>query len=143
LKYIHENNILHRDLNPNNIFLDANMVPKIGDFGMAIKTEKNETAMLKMSPDYGVCLYMPPEYEHDCIYTQKSDVYSIGIIFLEMLCQFSTDMERYKIITQVKNDNQYPSEFISKFTNYYQVICLMAARNPDFRPNIKDVAFIH
>jgi serine/threonine protein kinase len=143
LRYIHDNDILHRDLNPNNIFLDANMTPKIGDFGMAIKLEKNDGKPLTMSADLGVCLYMPPEYEEQSIYTKKSDVYSAGIIFFEILNMFKTDMERYKVINEMKRQ-LYPDTFQLLHSNYHSIINKMIDHDPICRPDfIEIVHFIN
>lgn len=137
MKYLHENEILHRDLNPNNIFLDAQMTPKIGDFGLAVKLDKTETTDLHMSSSLGVCLYMPPEYEKDNIYTKKSDVYSMGIIFFEILNHFSTDMERYKIITDLKS-GQYQITAHDSLENW---ITQMVNHDPQYRPHFKNIVF--
>lgn len=131
LKYIHANNILHRDLNPNNIFLDRNMIPKIGDFGMAVKVDtENETT--EMSEDIGVQVYMPPEYKFDGTYTKKSDVYSAGIIFFELLYIFSTDMERLDVINKIKK-GIYPESFITHFEKSCGMIKGMLSENVDER----------
>ena len=127
LTYIHDHNIIHRDLHPNNIFLDADLNPKIGDFGMSVNTEinqENET----LSSDLGVKLYKPPEK----IYTTKSDVYSMGLIFFEILYPFGTDMERHKVLSAIKN-GLYPKEMS------FPIIRDMTNLNPDHRPAIKEV----
>lgn len=130
LKYIHSMDILHRDINTNNIFLDEHMIPKIGDFGMAVKVNSHED--LKMSSNYGVSLYMPPEYTKSNIYTKKSDVYSTGIVLFELLYVFSTDMERYEIINKIR-DGHYPESFVKQFDNYYKVISRMICENIEER----------
>lgn len=137
LNYIHKNNILHRDLNPNNIFLDENMIPKIGDFGMAVKLETHGSAP-QMSSDYGVDLYMPPEYKKDNIYVKKSDIYSAGIIFFELLHVFSTDMERFQIISEIKK-GIYPISFVNSFSGYHKIISGMMEENMECRLSIEDL----
>lgn len=127
LEYIHKNNILHRDLNLNNIFLDSDMKPKIGDFGMAI-TVNSRDVITCMSPEYGVEMYMPPEYNSEGIYVEKSDIYSMGIIFFEILYVFSTEMARITIINNIKK-NVYPPQFIAQYPIYYDIICGMLCNN--------------
>ena len=135
MRYLHKNEILHRDLNPNNIFLDAQMTPKIGDFGLAIKLDKAEATDLHMSSSLGVCLYMSPEYEKDNIYTKKSDVYSAGIIFFEIFNHFTTDMERYKIISDLKSGQHQ----ITIHDSLEKWIVQMVNCDPQYRPDFEDI----
>lgn len=135
LLYIHNKGILHRDLNPNNIFLDNMMIPKIGDFGMAINNFK--TNLQQTQSKFGVEIYRSPEFEKDGIYTEKSDVYSVGIIFFEILQYFSTDMERIKVIDNIKH-NKYPSDFIEKYSEY-QIIIKNMLKNMDERITTQNV----
>jgi translation initiation factor 2-alpha kinase 4 len=135
MTYVHEHNILHRDLNPNNIFLDAQLRPKIGDFGMAIKSENNYFEQgTKLSSNLGVSLYMPPEYKLDGTYTQKSDVYSTGIVFIEILSYFKTDMERYNVIMSIKHTHH-----VELPDNLTTMIINMIDENPNNRPSFYEL----
>jgi len=141
MKYIHKENILHRDLNPNNIFLDKDMNPKIGDFGMSMKIDPKEKMSLDVKTSlskFGVQIYMPPEYENKDIYTFKSDVYSLGIIIFELLHIFSTDMERIEIIEKIKK-GVYPQSFTENFSEYKNIIKLMLNEEMDERPNMSQI----
>lgn len=73
--------IVHRDLKPANIFFNEGKV-KIADFGFAIKN-----ADLKKASNYNVGspVYMPLEALNDNLYSSKSDIWAIGVIFFEML----------------------------------------------------------
>lgn len=76
LKYIHNFNILHRDLKTENIFLDDKGLIKIGDFGVSrqIKPEENEISTLT-----GTAQYMSPEMVIiGQYYNEKTDVWSMG-----------------------------------------------------------------
>jgi serine/threonine protein kinase len=138
LKYIHNNDIVHRDLNPNNIFLDKNMQPKIGDFGLATQIEQTGNSTT-MSDGLGVMIYMPPEYQQNNIYNKKSDVFSCGIILFELLYIFRTDMERYEIISEIKK-NIYPSSFIHQFPEYHKLISKTLEPDLDERIDINDIS---
>jgi hypothetical protein len=82
LSYLHDNNILHRDLKSSNILLDHQMRAKLSDFGLSrVKTES--AAMTRQS--VGTLPWMAPElFESGVEYTPKADIYSYGIILWEL-----------------------------------------------------------
>ncbi len=80
-EYLHQNGIIHRDLKPANILLNDGIC-KIADFGFA-KTYGEDTLMMKSI--VGTPLYMSPQLLKRLKYTNKSDLWSIGLIYYEML----------------------------------------------------------
>lgn len=138
MTYIHSKNVVHRDLNPKNIFLDSNNLPKIGDFGMSIKINDSHKNNFRMSSGLGVRLYMPPEYEQNNIYTTKSDVYSVGLIFFDILHAYKTDMERYEVMSLFKETHQYES-VSNNLKKYLQLIVNMTDNDPSNRPDFTDI----
>ncbi|KAF8983829.1 hypothetical protein BGZ46_009397 [Entomortierella lignicola] len=124
LVHIHSQGMIHRDLKPVNIFLDANGDVKIGDFGLATSNSQilndlksqsqvvTETIMMSRSASYdranddglslttgvGTVFYVSPEVLNGAAngirYNTKADMYSLGIIFFEMCYPLSTGMER-------------------------------------------------
>ncbi|XP_042033184.1 G-type lectin S-receptor-like serine/threonine-protein kinase CES101 isoform X2 [Salvia splendens] len=87
LLYLHKHSrlrIIHRDMKPNNILLDHNMTPKISDFGLA-RIFKEDTSEVNTNRRVGTYGYMAPEYAMQGIFSVKSDVYSYGVLVLEIV----------------------------------------------------------
>lgn len=99
LKYIHSKKIVHHDIKPSNIFIqedNGSMLVQLGDFGLACPLQSARHSIAG-----GTKLYAAPEQiQGTCV--SKSDMYSLGIVLLELTASFRTDMERVRSITELR-----------------------------------------
>lgn len=167
LHYIHQQGVIHRDLKPVNIFLDSKDHVKIGDFGLAtnvisksvatdisyseaIHLSKSEVVSKSEVEDgtqtgqVGTTFYVAPELASSVkvSYSQKVDIYSLGIIFFEMCYPPSvTGMERTIIITNLRHrDISFPSDANEILTEeMIQIISWLLQHDVSKRPSSNEL----
>ncbi|ODQ82838.1 hypothetical protein BABINDRAFT_43997 [Babjeviella inositovora NRRL Y-12698] len=111
IRYLHQKNIIHRDIKPENILLGFNDVVKISDFGWSVHSLSSS----KRATMCGTLDYLPPEMVESKDYTEKVDVWSLGVLCYEFLVGKPPFEEDYKNATYrriAKVDLQIPS-FVS------------------------------
>ncbi|CAH1715613.1 eukaryotic translation initiation factor 2-alpha kinase isoform X1 [Aphis gossypii] len=144
VEYVHLQGLIHRDLKPSNIFFSLDGQIKIGDFGLVTEMIESDEGMTiydnkkkwlneQHTDRVGTQLYMSPEQISGKSYNYKVDIYSLGVIFFELLNPFTTEMERYQTLTQLRN-YIFPPQFLKKFKNEYDLLCLMLSPDPTLRP---------
>ncbi|XP_075292859.1 eukaryotic translation initiation factor 2-alpha kinase 1 [Opisthocomus hoazin] len=142
--YIHSMGVMHRDIKPRNIFLHgSDHHVKIGDFGLAckdllcddadqwFKTERING--LTHTSGVGTCLYASPEQLQGSHYDFKSDMYSMGVILLELFQPFGTEMERTEVLTHLRN-GQIPHTFYKKWPVQAKYVKLLTSHRSTDRP---------
>lgn len=124
VEYVHLKGLIHRDLKPGNIFFSLDGKVKIGDFGLVtdmlderkVQTPcGDETGLPSITctqhtAQVGTHLYMSPEQLCGLPYNYKVDIYSLGLIFFELLVPFGTEMERIDTLRALRSSN-FPSDF--------------------------------
>ncbi|CAL9099751.1 unnamed protein product [Musa textilis] len=97
LSYLHHDcmpPIVHRDVKSNNILLDGEYGAKVADFGVAKAVEMMGKGPKSMSVIAGSCGYIAPEYAYTLRVNEKSDIYSFGVVILELVTgKFPVDPE--------------------------------------------------
>lgn len=156
LSFLHEEaqpNIVHRDIKASNILLDENFNPKIGDFGLAKLFPDNVTHISTRVA--GTMGYLAPEYALLRQLTKKADVYSFGILMLEIISGKSSSKAAFgdNILVLVewawklKEENRLLELVDTEITDYdenevyrYLVIALFCTQSgAQHRPTMKQV----
>lgn len=146
--------IVHRDLKPSNILLDAEMEARVADFGVA-KLIQCDESMSVIAGSYG---YIAPEYVYTLQVDEKSDIYSYGVVLMEILSgKRSVDSEfgdgnsivdwvRSKIrikdgVNDILDNNAGASckSVREEMMLVLRVALLCTSRNPADRPSMRDV----
>lgn len=165
LSRIHENKIVHRDINPDNIFIDNENSIKIGDFSSAkeiqsskFKKKFNRNSKMQLSLSTGKLnkedidpseekdfdldkenwessIYWSPEQEKGWPANKKSDIYSVGLVLYVMCECLGSEKDRKKSIIELKKKNIISDKVKNLYNLQYKLILKMIENEPDNRPN--------
>ncbi|CAJ0583880.1 unnamed protein product, partial [Mesorhabditis spiculigera] len=144
-QYIHEQGMIHRDIKPQNIFFASDDVLKIGDMGLVSKNLSAEDEFagiaafedMRHTGNVGTKSYMSPEQLAHKPYTLKVDVFSLGVVFVEMILPFATAMERLQTLAQLQKGKVPPE--LDNFPKEKEFVQLLCAKDPTHRPTCSQV----
>ncbi|KAF3438588.1 hypothetical protein FNV43_RR21351 [Rhamnella rubrinervis] len=95
LSYLHASDVVHRDVKTNNILLDNNFCVKVADFGLS-RLFPTDVTHISTSPQ-GTPGYVDPDYHHCYQLTSKSDVFSFGVVLVELISSLpAVDITRHR-----------------------------------------------
>ncbi|XP_015968109.1 MDIS1-interacting receptor like kinase 1-like [Arachis duranensis] len=158
LAYLHHDchpPVIHRDIKSNNILLDADLEARIADFGLAkMMIRKNETVSM-VAGSYG---YIAPEYGYALKVDEKIDVYSYGVVLLELLTgkrptdeEFGESVDIVEWIRRKLRDNKNleaaldpnvvgnSRHVLEEMLLVLRIALLCTAKLPRERPTMRDV----
>ena len=132
LQYIHENDVVHRDIKPANILFRKDGTLVLTDFGIAKQVDKD----IKLTRD-GVAVgspgYMSPEQAQAHEVDGRTDIYSVGVIFSEMLLGQNTYEADSHIQTSMNHIQMDIPRLPSHLAHYQDMLDKMLAKNPNDR----------
>ncbi|KAM9139075.1 serine/threonine-protein kinase PLK2 isoform 1-T1 [Pangshura tecta] len=136
LKYLHEQEILHRDLKLGNFFINEAMELKVGDFGLAARLEPLEHRRRTIC---GTPNYLSPEVLNKQGHGCESDIWALGCVMYTMLLgrpPFETTnlKETYRCIREARYT--LPSSLLAPAKH---LIATMLSKNPEDRPSLDDI----
>jgi serine/threonine protein kinase len=155
LGHLHHLGVIHRDLKPSNVFLDNNLNVKLGDFGLA--TAKKDASRSNLSvfdsvkglhsaensltSEIGTPVYIAPEIAGKGRYNSKVDMYSLGIVFFEMIYRMETGMQRALCLHELRNpDIIFPADFKHEvLVDQEKIIRMLLKHTPKDRPSCSEL----
>jgi eukaryotic-like serine/threonine-protein kinase len=132
LDAIHSVGVLHRDLKPANVMLRPDGTVSLIDFGLA-KASEDETSLTGTREIFGTPYYMSPEQGHAEIIDARSDLYSLGVVFYEMLIGRKPFNGATAMEVIYKHKRADLPEIAPEFAHYEGLLRGLLAKSPDNR----------
>ncbi len=137
--YAHEHGIIHRDIKPHNILISKDGRVKVTDFGIAVGMSDVTQTYSSSSHIMGSVHYISPEQVQGYTVTEKSDIYSVGVVFYEMLTgkmPFNGDTPISIAMQHVQGEVVPPHQINPEISIGLSYVVMRAMRkNPDARYN--------
>jgi eukaryotic-like serine/threonine-protein kinase len=132
LEAIHSVGVLHRDLKPANVMLRPDGTVSLIDFGLA-KANENDISLTGTREIFGTPYYMSPEQGHAEIIDARSDLYSLGVVFYEMLIGRKPFNGATAMEVIYKHKRADLPEIAPEFASYEGLLRGLLAKSPDNR----------
>ena len=135
LKCAHENKIIHRDIKPHNIMLTRDLIPKVTDFGIARAITRSTVTLTNQT--MGSVHYISPEQARGGFVDERSDLYSMGIMFYELVTgelPFDEENSVTIAIKHIREDIVPPQELNPRVPDSVNnVILKLTQKDPEAR----------
>jgi serine/threonine protein kinase len=139
LQLAHDNGIVHRDLKPANIMFRDPATPVLTDFGIAHTQEQQSTRLTQAGMMVGTPTYMSPEQASDQPLDGRSDQYSLGVMFYEMLAGHPPFEGSSPLTVAVAHIQTPPPPLPAQFAQLQPVMDRLLAKAPDRRyPDLRE-----
>ena len=140
LAYLHQRNIVHQDIKPDNILVDANGDYVITDFGISLKAQSTLRKSMRIQANSGTMAYMAPErFSAEPHPIPANDVWSLGAMMFELLEGTVPFLAQMGGLAQM-NGAQLPTMHSAVGTNLKLIILSMLAKETFARPTAEQVA---
>lgn len=137
LDYVHHQNIVHQDIKPSNILLDEEFRPMLSDFGVVKLLEAKEGENAAIGVGVGTPDYMSPEQGMGQDVDFRADIYSLGVVFYEMVIgekPFIADTPMAVVIKHVTEEIPLPRKKNKNIPIFVEKVILRAVqKNPEDR----------
>ncbi|MBT2386225.1 serine/threonine-protein kinase [Streptomyces sp. ISL-11] len=140
----HRQGVVHRDVKPGNLMLDADGTLKIGDFGIARFVDETSAALTRVGQIVGTSTYLAPERALGRMAGPASDVYALGCVLYQLLVgrpPFWADSPTALLYLHVDTPPEPPRRHRPDLTPAFESYLLrMLAKQPEERPSAQEVA---
>jgi hypothetical protein len=133
LQVVHAVGVLHRDLKPGNIMLRADGTLALIDFGLAKHVRMDAPEITATGQIFGTPYYMSPEQGHGSALDERSDLYSLGVIFYEMLMQQKPYLAQTPMAVIYMHANAPIPLLPEELRKYQQLLNKLLAKDPVHR----------
>jgi serine/threonine-protein kinase PpkA len=139
LEFAHKHGVIHRDLKPANIMFRDTGTPVLTDFGIARMQDGSATRLTQTGMLVGTPTYMSPEQINGAAVDGRADLYSLGVLFYELLTGTAPFRGDTPIAVLMAHLTQPPPPLPDEFRSFQTVLDRMLAKNRDERyPGMKE-----